>query len=177
MIAHDGKTWLAAIIEIVMRRVDYHACYVARVVAQTADGALEVIPDNTAIPPMTGVSIRYGIPGVSAKVKAGARVLVGFEGGDPSRPIATVWESAAVTELRITSETKVVVDCPSVELGAEGGAPLARLGDVVESVLPPITLLTGTMFMPAPVAFTGTFIVTDSLVGVITSGAARAKAT
>lgn len=171
---NDTGSWFRALVESVVRRTDYHALYVARVVAQGADGSLDVIPDNDKMPGMTGVPIRYGVPGLSAKVKAGARVLVGFEGGDPSRPIATVWESAALTELRITSEARVVVDCPSVELGAEGGAPLARLGDVVEVLFPPGAIVGGVV---GGAPFTGPIIITDSLVGVITSGAARAKAT
>ena len=55
---------------------------------------------------MTGVPIQYGVPGIFAKVEPGARVLVGFEGGNPAKPIATVWESASISELRITSEAR-----------------------------------------------------------------------
>ena len=116
----DGKAWLAVIVETVMRRVDYHALYVARVVTQHGDGTIDVVPDTDKIPPMTEVPIRYGLPGISAKVKPGARVLIGFEGGEASRPIATVWESAAIEELRITSDKAVIVVAPDVQLGDEG---------------------------------------------------------
>lgn len=159
----DGKAWLAAIVETVMRRVDYHALYVARVVTQHDDGTIDVVPDTDKIPPMTEVPIRYGLPGISAKVKPGARVLVGFEGGEASRPIATVWESAAIEELRITSDKAVIVVAPDVQLGDEGGAPLARVGDAVDIIIDPSAILGAT---------TGVV----QCVGVISAGAERARA-
>ena len=162
----DGKAWLLAIVESALERTDYHAQYVARVVAQDGAGLLSVVPDDKRIPPLVGVPIRYGVPGISAKVESGARVLIGFEGGDRRRPIATVWESAALTELRITSKTKVTVDCPDVRIGDEDGAPVARVGDPVDVVFDvsaiPVAIASGTGILVA--------------VGVISSGAAKAKA-
>lgn len=173
----DGKAWFLALVESVLERTDYHAQYVSRVVSQDGAGLLSVVPDNGKIPPMVGVPIHYGVPGISAKVESGARVLIGFEGGDRRRPIATVWESAALTELRITAETKVILTCPDVNIGDESGAPIARLGDVVEVLFPPTAILAGVLGVPpATQPITGTLTVVDSLVGIITSGATRAKA-
>ena len=173
----DGKAWFLALVESALERTDYHAAYVSRVVSQSADGSLSVVPDSGKIPPMTDVPIRYGVPGVSVKVSPGARVLVGFDGGDRRFPIATVWESAAVTELRVTCSTKVILDCPDVNLGNEAGAPIARLGDVVEVLFPPTAILAGVLGVPpATQPITGTLTIVDSLVGIITSGATRAKA-
>lgn len=165
----DGKAWLAAIVESVMRRVDYHAQYVARVVTQHDDGSIDVVPDTDKIPPMTEVPIRYGVPGVSAKVKPGARVLIGFEAGDASRPIATVWESAAIEELRITSDKAVVVVAPSVTIGGDDDPrPVARMGDAVDILLSAASVtLAAAATPPSPVI---------PCVGIISTGAKRAKA-
>lgn len=161
----DGKAWLLAIVEAALERTDYHAEYVARVVAQGSNGLLSVVPDDKRIPPMVDVPIRYGVPGISAKVESGARVLIGFEGGDRRRPIATVWESAALTELRITSTTKVVLTCPDVSIGDEDGAPLARVGDSVDIVFDAAAI-------PPAIANGGIL----QAVGVISSGATKTKA-
>lgn len=162
----DGKAWLLAIVEAALERTDYHAEYVARVVAQGSNGLLSVVPDDKRIPPMVDVPIRYGVPGISAKVESGARVLIAFEGGDRRRPIATVWESAALTELRITSTTKVVLDCPDVNIGDGSGAPVARVGD-------PVDVVFDVSAVTAAVA-SGTGILVA--VGVVSSGAANVKA-
>ena len=162
----DGKAWLLAIIETALERTDYHAEYVARVVAQGSNGLLSVVPDDKRIPPMVDVPIRYGVPGISAKVESGARVLIAFEGGDRRRPIATVWESAALTELRITATTKVVVECPDISLGDTSGAPIARVGD-------PVDVVFDVSAIPTAIA-SGTGILVA--VGVISSGAQMAKA-
>jgi hypothetical protein len=88
---------IKAIIErIVGERLDYLALYPARVVSQSIiDGSLDVQPDDTRLPPMQNVPIRYGVPGVRAEVSAGAQVLIGFEQGNPSRPVATLWDLTA----------------------------------------------------------------------------------
>lgn len=171
----DGKAWFLALVESVVRRTDYHALYPAKIVAQTADGLLELQPDDPRFPGMTGVPIRPGIPGVSVKVDSGKRVLVGFEGGDPRRPVATLWEADSVKELVITGTVKVTVNCPDVRLGDDSGAPIARLGDIVEVLFPPGAIIVGAIAAP-PGPFTGTIAITDSLLGVITSGATRSKA-
>ena len=165
-ILNDGKALFLALVERALERTDYHAQYVARVVSQNSDGLLSVVPDNDKMPPMTDVPIRYGVPGISAKVESGARVLIGFEGGDRRRPIATVWESAALTELRIVSKTKVVLDCPDVSIGDEDGAPVARVGDPVD------VIFDVTAVAPAVASGTGLLVA----VGVISSGAQRSKA-
>lgn len=163
---NDGKSWLLAIVESALERTDYHAQHVARVVSQDSAGLLSVVPDNKRLPAMVGVPIRYGVPGISAKVESGARVLVGFEGGDRRFPIATVWESAALTELRITAKTKVVVDCPDIRIGDEDGAPVARVGD-------PVDVIFDVSAVSVAIASNTGILVA---VGVISAGAAKARA-
>jgi hypothetical protein len=79
--------------------VDFFAQYAATVIAQNADGTLELQPDDPRLPGLSGVPIRYGVPGLAAKVAPASRVLVGFEAGSPAHPIATVWESASIISL------------------------------------------------------------------------------
>lgn len=98
---------LVSIVEAILgSRLDYRAAYPAKVAMQHADGTLDLVPDSDRVPACTKVPIRYGVPGVSAKVAVGARALLEFAEGDPSKPIATVWESASVTELTVRG-TKV----------------------------------------------------------------------
>lgn len=82
-------------------RTDYHALYPSVVVAQNADKTLELQPDAARMPPLSKVPIRVGIPGVVVQLAAGARVLLGFENGDPNRPYAGLWDTATLVELVI----------------------------------------------------------------------------
>ena len=89
--------------EITGPRMDYLAAYQCRAVSQNSDGTLELIADDTRLGVFSSVPIRYGVPGVTATVAGGARVLLEFAGGDPQKPIATVWESASVTQLTVVA--------------------------------------------------------------------------
>ena len=95
------KDGLLSMVRAALPRVDYLASYWCRVVAQNADGSLEIQPDDARIPGLSNVPPRYGVPGVSAKVAAGCRVLLGFASGDPAQPFATVWDGAAPSEIII----------------------------------------------------------------------------
>ncbi len=88
-------------------RLDYLALYSARVVAQAADGSLDVQPDDARLPGMTGVPMRLFVPGATVRVGGGARVLVGFEQGDPARPVAHLWESGALARLRVDASERI----------------------------------------------------------------------
>lgn len=95
---------LAAAVERIMRRVDYHALYPSRVVTQHADGSLDLVPDSTRVPSCQAVPVRT-LRGLSVEVAAGARVLLGYEEGDPARPYAALWEPGVVTVLRVNGST------------------------------------------------------------------------
>jgi hypothetical protein len=97
------KAGLAAFVRAQFPRIDYYAGYWSRVVSQNGDGTLELIPDDARIPGRSNVPIRYGVPGVKATISPGARVLLEFAAGDPSKPFATVWESASVTKMEVTA--------------------------------------------------------------------------
>lgn len=106
--AASGGRLLAAfeaVVSRIMRRVDYHARYDARVVQQRADGTLDVVPDDARVPSAQAVPYR-SLPGVTYEVPAGSRVLLGYVNGDPARPFCDLWESgAAVTKLVVNGGT------------------------------------------------------------------------
>jgi len=118
------------------------------------DRTLQVFPDDGAVPPMTSVPLRTGIPGLDVEVAQGARVLLAFEEGDPRRPIALPAfdrDLDKLLALRITADTEVSVDAPTVRVCRDGGEvelsdtpanPVARVGDLV-SVACDITFTAG----------------------------------
>ena len=105
----DGATGLGGVVDAVirraLRRVDYLALYPSRVVSQNAAGLLDLVPDDTRVPSCGGVPIRGALPGVTVTVPAGARVLLGYEAGDPSKPVATLWDAAEVTRITVNGGT------------------------------------------------------------------------
>lgn len=133
----DGATGLGGVVDAVirraLRRVDYLALYPARVVSQSAAGLLDLVPDDARVPACSGVPIRGGIPGVTVTVPAGSRVLLGYEAGDPSRPVATLWDAAEVTRITINGGTAKA---------ARDGDDVARVGALV-TWMNAVTLATG----------------------------------
>ncbi len=95
---------LETIIARVTRRVDYCALYPCTVVAQRADGTLDLAPETDALPAPQAVPYRT-LPGVALTVPAGSRVLLGFEGADPARPVALLWALGTVTRLAVNGST------------------------------------------------------------------------
>lgn len=135
------------------RRTDYLALYPAEVYSQDSDGTLQVFPDSPAIPKLAGVPLKLPAPGTVVKVTKGARVLVGFEGGNPSRPFAIGFESAGFQSIALGNGTK----------------PAARVGDQVTIFVTP--------GVPVPVSgtlsgnpFVGAATFTSPLIGVIGTG-------
>ncbi len=102
------KGSLVSIIRGVMREVAYHKPYPARVVQQDADGTLHLRPDSAILPGLTGVPIRYGVPGVTARVPPGTRCIVEFENGDPQTPVVTGFEPGALLELSLDGGSRRV---------------------------------------------------------------------
>ncbi len=123
-------------------RLDMRAAYPCRIVVQHPDGSLDLVPDSKRIPQLTQVPVRYGIPGVSAKVRPGARVFVEFLEGDPSKPAVTGWETSSVIEIQLAADL--------VKLG-DGTRGVACIGDSVVVLLTAAavaSLTTGTASLP-----------------------------
>jgi len=141
--AEDPAEAIAALVRHHTAGSLYLGQFPARVVAQNGDGSLELQPDDSRLPGMSKVPIRYGLPGVTVEVLAGARVAIEFEAGDPARPVATVWESGTVTKMVIASAAEVTVNAPTVNVGGAtsavklaDGTPVqgvARIGDQVQA--------------------------------------------
>lgn len=150
---------LARFIRWVMRDTRYHALYPCTVEAQAADGSLDLTPDDESIrgTGLGAVQIRHGLPGVRVKVKQGARLLVGFEAGDPNRPFASLWEPGAIEEISVDGGTQ----------------PVTRQGDSVTVFWPPSVAVVGTT--PAG-PFTGTMTITSAASGIVDTGAENFKA-
>lgn len=129
------KAGLAAFIRTQMSRVDYLAFYAAKVNAQNADGTLELTPDLPKIPPMSQVPIRHGLPGLAVKVASGARVLLAFENGDPTRPVATLWEVGSINEIYLgTAQANGSDTTEKAVLGSTYRAAEAALNDAVSGL-------------------------------------------
>jgi hypothetical protein len=105
-------------------RWDYLALYPATVSRQAANGSLDVLPDDTVVrgAGFSGVRLKTGVPGMAATVPAGTRVLLGWEGGDPSRPYAATWEQGAVTAVVFDGGSQAVArEGDSVDAGTLSG--------------------------------------------------------
>ena len=122
-----GSFW--RVVLRLMNRLDYSCFYGATVAGQNADGTLELVPATAKLAPLSKVPIRYGIPGISVLVNAGALALVGFENANPKAYYALLVGSASIQSLAFL----------------DGQQPLARQGDAV-SVGP----------LPATMQFVGT---------------------
>jgi len=99
------KAAVTSVVRDLSPRVDYLAGYWTRVVAQAGDGSLDLKPDDTRLTGYQHVPIRYGIPGIAAKVSPGARCLLEFAGGDPTKPFVATWETGTAIQLDIHGTT------------------------------------------------------------------------
>lgn len=77
--------------------VDWLASYSARVVSQSADGTLEVVFDTKLLPPRKGVPYRTLVDGARLVIDAGARCVVHFDNGQPSNPVADLFDHGLAT--------------------------------------------------------------------------------
>lgn len=111
------KVALTDFIDLVTRRIDYCALYPAKVNAQNADGTLEVTPEAAKIPKLSKVPLRLGLPGVTVKVSSGARVLLGFENGNSTKPFGALWDTSSFVEMRFNGGTIPVAKEGSVTAG------------------------------------------------------------
>lgn len=129
--------FIALVDRLVVPRLDPLALYPGRVVSQGDDGTVDVKPDSAKLGAgLAMVPIRHGLPGVSVRVRPGARVLLGLEGGDITRPFAALWEAGGLESLTIEASVKILLKAPSVIAAqVEGNArPFARVGSLVKVI-------------------------------------------
>lgn len=111
---------LDRLIRFIKRDTLFLGQHTAEVIAQAADGTLDLMPDSDALRAqgLQAVPIRHGLPGVEVEVPAGERVLLSFDGGDPTKPYASLWHEGQVTAvyiggkeaLALAKETKAHLD-------------------------------------------------------------------
>ena len=72
-------------------RIDYFGQYECKVLAQSSDlSTVDVLPVVAKFAGLQRVPLRLGLPGVTAQFAPGAKVLLGWKGGDPSQPFASL---------------------------------------------------------------------------------------
>jgi hypothetical protein len=106
-------------------RAPYMGVYRGVVVSQSGQ-AVDTKPTDQRLPGMSGLPIQVGLPGATVEVSPGARMLIGFEDGDPARPIALLWDQGAQAR-RISLPTDLL------ELGGEGVADWVVKGSTYRS--------------------------------------------
>lgn len=128
------KGALADLVRQLTGHTDFHALYPATVKAQNDDNTLELKPDGTKLPGFSKVPIRHGLPGITVRVVKNARVLLGFEGGDPQRPYAALWSPGSLESITVEASVEIWLKAPSVVAATSKGnaKPPARRGDLVK---------------------------------------------
>ena len=125
---------LGRIVGHLTRRVDHLALYPCRVVAQRTDGTLDLHAEDSRSGSPASIPYRT-LRGLSVEVEAGARVLLGFEGGDPARPVALLWELGDATVVRVNGgDTKVAREGDAVHAGSVQIVTSAILGPTAFAV-------------------------------------------
>jgi hypothetical protein len=125
--------------------IDYSRRYPATVISQ-AGSAIDVQPElvngQALLDSMGNVPLWLGVPGASVNGITGGRVMVGWSGGDPSKPYATLFDADTTLP-------------PGSSLVIAGGAQgAARLGDTVTLTMLPSDLVALASAMLATGAFT-----------------------
>jgi hypothetical protein len=108
------------------QRIDSLALYPCQVLRDHGDMRLDLQPDRADLPLLVHIPLRTMLPGVTVRVRQGARVLLGFENGDPSRPVATLFDGGALENLTIHAQTSITLQTPDLDLGDEGGTGVLR---------------------------------------------------
>lgn len=83
---------VAGIVAQEMSHIDYLGLYECKVVTQSADlTTVDIQPSNAKFAGLQRVPLRLGLPGVTAQFAPGAKVLLGWMEGDPSKPYAALF--------------------------------------------------------------------------------------
>jgi hypothetical protein len=135
------------------RRVDYATLYPCTVLADHGDMTLDLQPDNAALPALTAIALWVGVPGLSVQVKPGGKVLLGFRDARPDQPYAALFGAGGLGTLTLTLDGPIVVNVTGtatvnaahLNLGGEGGAGVARLGDTIQGEDPQGGIVYGTI--------------------------------
>jgi hypothetical protein len=123
-------------------RIDYSRRYPAQIISQTSKtptgepalNTIDVLPDQVngkdLIGDMGGVPLLTGLPGVRLDGVHGGRCMVGWLGGDPSKPYASEFDTDALLSATETAAAGTLVI-------ADGTAGVARQGDSTKLTMSP----------------------------------------
>ena len=121
---------LARFIRWVMRDLTFHRHYPAIVEFVHADGTMDVTADDEQIRGLglSALRAQAGLPGTVARGAQGARCLVGFRSGNPTRPYISAWATGAALG----------------DISIDGGtAGVSGYGDPIEVLLPEVVTVEG----------------------------------
>lgn len=148
----------------------YLRTYPYRFISDAGGGRLnlQAVDKTVGLPDVLPITVWPGMAGLSAKLTPSQTVRVGFLEGDPKQPIVVGFDGNLPNEVTIDATT-------SVNLGGEGGAPVARLGDAIVAYLPPLLPFAGTIGGVPVVG--GLITIASPLMGVIQAGSPKVNAT
>lgn len=154
----EREDWRGAVRGALPEQV-YRSTYSATVVAQNANGTLELVVDDARLGGLSQVPYRLGVPGATVSVSKGARVRVAFDAASPALAYACDWDAdVPLGALRFTAS-------PSY-----AGKAVARVDDHVACGQLGFVLAAA----PAPPYAAGSYILTirysdaDALVDIMT---------
>lgn len=185
------KAGLGNFVRGVFPRIDYLARFPGTVVAQGGANSFDFEPDSRVIPGVSGVPVRFGLPGVSVQLALGnkPRAMLGFAGGNPSAPFLDLWEQPGLSSLTVDPAADVNLGPAAAAVGRvgdstgtgtlsmlaapSGPATLITFQWVPEGGGPPVVLGTITLTAAGGTAAPGT---PAPLVGKVTAGSPKVKA-
>lgn len=95
--------------------IDYLGLYFADVVSQ-AGSTIDVRPDDLRIPSMAGVPLFAGMPQWQVQLNEGGRVLIGWSGGNPSKPYALAFNAdVSASTVKLLANRVIVGDAAAPE--------------------------------------------------------------
>lgn len=117
----------------------YNMLYRAKVVAQSGDAdKVDVKPQNPDLPPMAGVPLRHGIPGLRVQVATGSWLRVGWDEGRPDKPFAALWDSSSVLRMSLAAT--------DLRLGSRDASEALMLGNTTAVELATLVTAIGSGF-------------------------------
>lgn len=145
----------------------YLRTYPYRYISDAGGGRLnlQAVDKSVGLPDVLPVTVWPGMAGLSATLTPSQTVRVAFLEGDPRQPIVVGFDANLPSVVTIDATD-------TVNLGGEGGAPVARLGDAIICYMPPTVPFTGTVGgLPA----VGVLTVATPLMGVIQGGSPKVR--
>jgi hypothetical protein len=155
-------------------KLDYLGLTPCEVLEDHGDNLFSLQPDDRKLPPFVRIPLRTFAPGIRLEVEPGARAQVGFENGDPGKPVVLMFEAGAIKRLHLPAELEIVLG------NLSAAVPVARVGDEIKVVLYIAPSLAGKISTipsvePQPIGPPLPYVPLE-VTGVITEGSSLVKA-